>query len=132
MCASYDAVKLVCAKVLHVSDLNLFSQAAKKWKVIGSHLNIPEDSLDAIQHDSPGVNEALLAVFTSWRRSMCSTYSWKTILSVLVTDPVGHRRLANDIAHRLSGEIGGLCALFQFIPPIQHIAILSYGTMSFL
>ena len=102
-----------------VSDLNLFSQAAKKWKVIGSHLNIPEGSLDAIQRDSPGVNEALLAVFTSWRRNMWSTYSWKTILNVLATDLVGHRRLANDIAQKLFGEKGG----FVFISlHFSHLA----------
>ena len=83
---------------------NLFLQAASKWKIIGTLLMIPPGTLEAIEHDNRGVIEALLAVFTSWRRSKCTPYSWKIVLKVLATDIVGHRRLADDIAYRLSGE----------------------------
>ena len=89
-----------------LSNSKLFSQAANEWKMIGLLLKLPPGSLDSIERDSPTVRDALLAVFTAWRRTMCSPYSWKTILNVLATDTVGRRRLANDIARRLSGEIG--------------------------
>ena len=96
--------------------------------MIGYLLNVPPGSLDSIEHDSPTVYDALSAVFTFWSRSTCSPYSWKTILKVLATDAVGHGRLANDIAHRLSGEIGDHVLCFTS-SPIQCGAILSYRTM---
>ena len=97
----------------------LLLQAANEWKMIGCLLNVPPGSLDSIERDSSTVSDALLAVFTAWSKINCSPYSWKIILKVLATDIVGHRRLANDIAHRLSGEIGGLhmySTLPHFIP----------------
>ena len=69
-------------------------------------LKIPPGSLDGIGCDSRTAGDALSAVFTVWSRTLYSPYSWKTILNVLATDAVGHRRLANDIARKLSGEIG--------------------------
>ena len=96
-----------------LSDSRLFSQAANEWKMIGRLLKVPAGTLDSIERDSPTVHDALSAVFTAWRRTMCSPYSWKIILKVLATDMVSHRRLANDIARRLSGEIGDrMCMIF--------------------
>ena len=95
-----------------LSDSKLFSQAANEWEIIGQLLNVPPGSLDSIEDDSPTVHDALSAVFTAWRRTTCSPYSWKIILKVLSTNTVGHRRLANDIAYRLSGEIGEEILLF--------------------
>ena len=83
----------------------LLLQAANEWKMIGLLLNVSPGSLDSIERDSPSVHDALLAVFTAWRRTKCSPYSWKIILKVIAADMVGHRRLANEIACRLSGEI---------------------------
>ena len=85
------------------SNSNLFSQAAGKWKMIGLLLNVPAGSLDGIKRDSPTAHDALSTVFMFWSKTTCSPYSWKIILKVLATDLVGHRRLANDIARRLSG-----------------------------
>ena len=104
-----------CHEKVSVSDSKLFSQAASKWKIIGTLLKIPSGSLEAIGCDSRGgVEEALSRVFTSWKRHMYSPYSWETVLEVLATDAVGHRRLANDIAHRLSGEKGD-CVYFAWL-----------------
>lgn len=75
--------------------------------MIGTLLNIPSGSLEAIECDNPRVCEALLAVFTLWRNTMHSPYSWNTVLKVLATDTVGHRILADDIVHRLKGEATG-------------------------
>ena len=80
-------------------------QAASQWEEIGEVLMIPSRILEAIEHDCPKANNALLAVFTSWRRHNCSPYSWKMILKALATPYVGHRRLANEIANMLSGEL---------------------------
>ena len=96
----YDSEFMCCEKI-SVSDSKLFSQAASKWRSIGHLLNIPSGTLDNIEHDSPRVCDALSAVFTFWRRTKYSPYSWKIILKVLATDVVGHRRLADDIARRL-------------------------------
>ena len=99
-----------------VNNSKLFLQAAIKWRIIGHLLKIPSGSLDSIGHDSRTADDALSAVFTVWSRTLCSPYSWKTILHVLATDAVGHRRLANDIACRLSGKIGDcICSLLHFI-----------------
>ena len=102
-------MKNTCCEKIFVSDSKLLSQAAVKWKKIGQLLKIPPGSLDGIKYDSRTAGDALLAVFTVWSRTLCSPYSWKTILNVLATDAVGHRRLANDIARRLSGEIRDDC-----------------------
>ena len=77
--------------------------------MIGVLLNVPDGALEAIKCENTGVHDALLSVFTFWRRSRCSPYSWKIVLKVLATGVVGHRRLADDIAHRLSGKVGVLC-----------------------
>ena len=104
-------------KKISVSDSRLVSQAASKWEMIGHLLKIPPGSLDTIGYNSRVADDALLAVFKEWSKTLCSPYLWKTILNVLATDAVGHRRLANDIAHRLSGEIGDcMCySLLHFI-----------------
>ena len=97
--------------------------------MIGHLLKIPSGSLDSIRHDSPMADDALSAIFMVWSRTLCSPYSWKTILNVLATDAVGHRRLANEIACRLSGEIGDyMCSLLHFIsqPVWSSLALLSY------
>ena len=96
----------MCCEKISVSDSKLFSQAATKWRMIGHLLKIPPGSLDGIGHDYRTADDALSAVFTVWSRTLCSPYSWKTILKVLATDAVGHRRLANDIARRLPSKIG--------------------------
>ena len=84
--------------------------------MIGHLLKLPSGSLDRIGYDSRTANDALSIVFTEWSRSLCSPYSWKTILDVLATDAVGQRRLADDVVRRLSGEIGEcMCSLFHFI-----------------
>ena len=85
--------------------------------MIGILLNIPSGMLETIEHDNPKANTALLEVFTSWRKSKCSPYSWRVILKVLATDIVGHRRLADDIANRLSGETRD-CVLYLTSSPI--------------
>ena len=90
------------------SDSKLFSQAASRWRMIGHLLKIPLGSLDSIGHDHRTAEDALSAVLKEWSRTNCSPYSWKTILNVLAKNAVGHRRLADDIARRLSGEIGVL------------------------
>ena len=102
----------MCCEKISVSDSKLFSQAAIKWRTIGHLLKIPPGSLDGIGYDSRMAHDALSAVFTVWSRTLCSPYSWKTILSVLATDAVGHRRLANDIARRLPSKIGD-CTCFN-------------------
>ena len=114
-----------------LSDSKLFSQAASKWRMIGHLLNIPSGALECMELDSQGVDGALSAVFTFWRRKMCSPYSWKTVLKVLATDAVGHKKLADDIAHILSGEIGHcMCTLLDFISHSVHVVqILYYRTM---
>ena len=105
-------------------DSRLFSQAANKWKMIGHFLRVPAGSLDSIERDSPTVHDALLSVFTAWKRTMCSPYSWKIILKVLATDMVGHRRLANDIARRLSGEIGDwTCIILCLTSPLIQCVV---------
>ena len=113
-------VKHMCCEKIFVSDSRLFSQAASKWKMIGYLLNVPSGTLDIIEHDdSSGVCDALSAVFSAWRRTNCSPYSWKIIMKVLATDIVGHRRLANEIACRLSGEIGDcICIIFAQLPSL--------------
>ena len=88
-----------------VNDSKLFSQARSKWRMIGRLLKIPSKFLDSIGFDNQTAEGALSAVFTFWSRTECSPYLWKTILNVLATDAVGDRRLADDIARRLSGEI---------------------------
>ena len=83
--------------------------------MIGVLLNVPPGSLEAIECDNRRVKDALLAVFTFWKKNKCSPFSWKIVLKVLATDLVGHRRLADDIARRLSGEIGDYrCTLLDF------------------
>ena len=99
-------VEILCCEKISASDSKLFLQEACKWRMIGHLLKIPSGSLDGIEHDHRMADDALSAVFTVWSRTLCSPYSWKTILNVLATAAVGHRRLANDIACRLSGEIG--------------------------
>ena len=98
-------MKNTCCEKISVSDSKLFPQAANKWRMIGLLLKIPSGSLDGIGHNKPMADDALSDVFSVWSRSLCSPYSWKTILNVLATDAVGHRRLANDIGRRLSGKI---------------------------
>ena len=86
--------------------------------MIGHLLKIPSGSLDSIGHDHRKADDALSAVFTFWSRTLCSPYSWKTILDVLAADSVGHKRLANDIARRLSGEIGDrICITLPHFTP---------------
>ena len=117
-------MKNMCCEKISVSDSKLFSQAASKWKMIGYLLNVPSGSLDSIERDSSGVCDALSAVFTAWRRTKCSPYSWKIILKVLATDVVGHRRLAHDIARRLSGEIGDcICIILCFISSLIECVV---------
>ena len=94
----------------------MFWQVAAQWKVVGALLNIPTGSLEVIQHDNPRALDALLAMFALWKSSKSSPYLWKTVLKVLATDIVGHRRLADDIAHRLSGEIGDCVHTLLHLP----------------
>ena len=103
---------------------NLFLQAASQWEEIGEVLMIPSGILEAIEHDYPKANDAILAVFTAWRRHNCSPYSWKMILKALATPHVGHRRLANEIASRLSGELSE-CVLCSTLSPFQFGAFLN-------
>ena len=95
----------MCCELISINDSKLFSQAASEWRMIGLFLKIPPGSLDRIGYDSRSARDALSAVFTEWGESLCSPYSWKTILNVLANEVVGRRRLANEIARRLSGEI---------------------------
>ena len=75
--------------------------------MIGLLLQIPIESLDKIGKDSQKkAEDALSDVFKVWSETQCSPYSWSTVLNVLASDPVGLKRLADDIAHRLSGKIG--------------------------
>ena len=60
--------------------------------------------MDAIERHKLNVKEALLAMLALWRKSNCSPYLWKILLKVLATNSVGHHRLADDIARRLSGK----------------------------
>ena len=133
-------MKFFAAKILQptvwnspLSDWMLLIQAANEWKLIGLLLNIPPGSLDSIEHDSPTVSDALLAVFTAWSKTSCSPYSWKIILKVLTTDIVGHRRLANDIARRLSGEIlDCICLILCLTSPLIQCVVCNpvfCGTM---
>ena len=98
-----------------VNDSKLFSQAASQWRMIGHLLKIPPGSLDRIGYDSRTARDSLLAVFTEWSTTQSSPYLWRTILNVLATVAVGHRRLADDIAHRLSGEIGAASSLHVYV-----------------
>ena len=100
----------------------LFSQAASKWMKIGRYLEIRPIYLDRIGCDSQWAGFALLDVFMFWSATKCSPYSWKTILNVLKA--VGHRRLANDIARRLSGEMRDcMCIVLCLTSPLIQCVV---------
>ena len=93
-------VYLQCSK----NKSTLLSQAAAEWKQIGLLLKIPDGSLDTTEHNHRLAGDALQEVFTKWRRSRCSPYSWRNVLDVLDSDVIDHKRLANEIRQMLEGE----------------------------
>ena len=67
------------------------------------NLNVPSDSLDAIERDherSP--TSALEAVFTECKKFRRSPFTWKVILDVLASDSLGEENLADTIREKLS------------------------------
>ena len=84
----------------------LFSslQAAAEWRNIGLQLKLLPGTLDAIHCDQQRAVHCLEAVFTKWRRNHHPPYTWKTILNVLASNVVSQKRLANDIAQKLTQQ----------------------------
>ena len=80
-------------------------QAAAQWRLIGEVLKVSKDKLDCIETDhSSSVDKALEQVFTVWKMNGNPAFVWKTVLKVLASDDIGHKKLAESIHGKLTGE----------------------------
>lgn len=71
-------------------------------------LYVPDGALDTIDHNhGRSAQDAMLAVFTAWKKTRCSPFTWNTILDVLASTPVGHKDIAYDIKRMLSHALKG-------------------------
>ena len=77
-------------------------QMATRWNLVGVGLKVPDEVLDDIYKDHhPMHHDALHAVFTAWRKTNCSPYTWASILKVLASSDIEHKKLADDIVSKL-------------------------------
>ena len=71
-----------------------------EWKIFGSLVEIPYETLEGISHDKRGqAEECFLAVCSAWRNGLTREFTWRTVLNVL--KDMRQIRLKEDIEKKL-------------------------------
>ena len=66
--------------------------------MIGVMLNVPTEVLEIIgSKHGHEPTDALLEVFTTWKKTRSSPYTWKTILDVLTSDLIAHNAVVEEV-----------------------------------
>ena len=96
---------------LSESDLsevvNTLHPVKRKWKEIGTNLNIAPSELDAIQHDACDLGERLYEMVRKWFAS-ADNPTWTDIADALNCQSVGETRLSKDLPMKYCGRTPGI------------------------
>ena len=82
-----------------MSDLanRVAAKIPEKWKQVAIQLEMSMSEIKTIQKDEDYAFDQFMAVFDRWKRSSCSPYAWKTLVTALKSTSVNEIKLAEEL-----------------------------------